>query len=275
MNAITKFLEKLAVLSAASWVMLYQAGRDSVDQVVKNAAVHGFHLRDHRHHLENRRWHCAGEHLAPLSSSAIGLVIMSLIVGFRCSLRCLALAPSSRRSSAHCSAPLSVPAQSSAVRSAALFAINHRWVATSSPLVLPWVKQNGNCGSGRARSTLLALCNRSCSVLLAWAASAGLYTRNSQFKRTSAFRRGLPPPKAEEPPTILNKGGSATMAYKSRESNPAKRAGRPAGDPSNGIPQSHLFRHRRHPPCCSSHPELTVEHHLMDFNQRLVSNKSR
>jgi len=80
---MTKFLEKIGRAVGKVVGMLYQAGRESIDQVIKNvlpfmafiSMIIGIILKSGvGNFLANT--------LAPLASNPIGLVVMSLIVGF-------------------------------------------------------------------------------------------------------------------------------------------------------------------------------------------------
>jgi PTS system glucitol/sorbitol-specific IIB component len=83
MKAINKFLERIGRSVGKVVGALYQAGRESVDQVVKNilpfmafiSMVIGIILKTGIGDL-------IATTLSPLASSPIGLVILSLIVGF-------------------------------------------------------------------------------------------------------------------------------------------------------------------------------------------------
>ncbi len=80
---MTKFLEKIGRAVGKVVGMLYQAGRESIDQVIKNvlpfmafiSMIIGIILKSGvGNFLANT--------LAPLASNPVGLVVMSLIVGF-------------------------------------------------------------------------------------------------------------------------------------------------------------------------------------------------
>jgi sorbitol-specific phosphotransferase system component IIBC len=83
MKAITSFLERIGRSVGVVVGALYQAGRDSVDQVIKNilpfmafiAMIIGIILKTGIGDI-------IANTLSPLASSPIGLVILSLIVGF-------------------------------------------------------------------------------------------------------------------------------------------------------------------------------------------------
>jgi sorbitol-specific phosphotransferase system component IIBC len=83
MKAITNFLERIGRSVGVVVGALYQAGRDSVDQVIKNilpfmafiAMIIGIILKTGIGDI-------IANTLSPLASSPIGLVILSLIVGF-------------------------------------------------------------------------------------------------------------------------------------------------------------------------------------------------
>ncbi len=80
---MTKFLEKIGRSVGRVVGMLYQAGRESVDQVVKNvlpfmafiSMIIGIILKSGIGDI-------LANTLAPLASSPVGLVVMSLIIGF-------------------------------------------------------------------------------------------------------------------------------------------------------------------------------------------------
>jgi PTS system glucitol/sorbitol-specific IIB component len=82
MEGITKFLEKIGRGAGKVVGILYQAGRDSVDQVITNvlpfmafiAMIIGIILKTGVGNL-------IAKTLSPLASSVPGLIIMSLIVG--------------------------------------------------------------------------------------------------------------------------------------------------------------------------------------------------
>lgn len=83
MKAITNFLERIGRSVGVVVGALYQAGRDSIDQVLKNilpfmafiAMIIGIILKTGIGDI-------IANTLSPLASSPIGLVILSLIVGF-------------------------------------------------------------------------------------------------------------------------------------------------------------------------------------------------
>jgi len=83
MNAIAKFLEKIGRGTGRVVGLLYQAGRDSIDQIIKNvlpfmafiSMLIGIILKSGIGNL-------LAKTLSPLASSPIGLIVMSLIVGF-------------------------------------------------------------------------------------------------------------------------------------------------------------------------------------------------
>jgi PTS system glucitol/sorbitol-specific IIB component len=83
MNAISKFLERIGRGTGKVVGVLYQAGRDSIDQIIKNvlpfmafiSMLIGIILKSGVGNL-------LATTLSPLASSPIGLIVMSLIVGF-------------------------------------------------------------------------------------------------------------------------------------------------------------------------------------------------
>lgn len=180
MNAITKFLEKIGRSVGRVVGVLYQAGRDSVDQVVKNvlpfmafiSVIIGIILKTGVGTV-------LANTLAPLSSSAIGLVIMSLIVGFPVLSPLLGPGAVIAQIIGTLLGTLigtgSIPPQFALP---ALFAINPQVGCDFIPVGLALGEAEQETVEVGVPAVLFSrFVTGPVSVLLAWAASAGLYAK--------------------------------------------------------------------------------------------------
>ena len=83
MNAISKFLERMGRGTGKVVGLLFQAGRDSIDQVIKNVLPFmAFISMIIGIILKSGIGDVLAKTLSPLASSPVGLIVMSLIIGF-------------------------------------------------------------------------------------------------------------------------------------------------------------------------------------------------